>query len=132
VSKGEDLAKLSETESGLEKILNTQRAKYGFTWMSLISYEGLSLCQAGIDEPFEVSALLPFWISNGYDIARAAHLEHGMGFICLVPKRGEHLLLIQDFVHNEQQFIVLIATPKLPKGTAGVLKEICSELSNLL
>lgn len=100
--------------------------------MMLIGSDGLALSQSGIAEEFEISALLPSWVTSGYDIAHAAHLEHGMGFICLVPKRGEHLLLIRDFVHNGSQFIVLIATPKLPKGTAGVLKGICSELSDRL
>ena len=119
-------------ESKLEEILNSLRTQHGFTWVSLISSEGLSLCQSGIDEQFELSALLPSWVKSGHDIAQAAQLEHGMGFVCLVPKQGSHALLIQDFVHNEHQFIVLIATAKLPQKTSIVLKGICDDLSKLL
>jgi len=119
-------------ESKLEQLLNTVRNQHGFTWMALISSEGLSLCQSGIDEQFELSALLPSWVKSGHDIAQAAQLEHGMGFVCLVPKQGSHAFLIQDFVHNEQQFIVLIATAKLPQRTSIVLKDMCDELSKLL
>ena len=98
----------------------------------MISSEGLSLCQSGIDEQFELSALLPSWVQSGHDIAQAAHLEHGMGLVCLLPKKGSHALLIQDFIHNEQQFIVLIATAKIPPKTSFVLKVICDDLSKLL
>ena len=119
-------------ESKLEQSLNSLRSQYGFSWMALISSEGLSLSQSGIDEQFELSALLPSWVQSGHDIAQAAQLQYGMGFVCLVPKQGSHALLIQDFEHHEHQFIVLIATAKLPKKTTTVLKDICNDLSKLL
>ena len=119
-------------ESKLEQFLNGLRSEHGFTWMSVISSEGLSLNQSGIDEQFELSALLPSWMQSGHDIARAADLEYGMGFVCLIPKQGSHALLIQDFMHNDEQLIVLIATAKLPSRPALVLREICNDLCKLL
>jgi len=119
-------------ESKIEKFLSSFREKFGFVWIVLVSDEGLALSQSGIEEQFELSSLLPSWVQSAHDIARSAQLEHGMGLVCLVPKKGSHALLLQDFIHGGERFIVLIATPKLPPKAAAVVRDICAELGALL
>jgi len=116
----------------LEKYLDQLRSESGFIWVSVINNEGLALCQSGTEEPFELAALLPSWICNGKDIARAAQMESGMGLICLVPKRGSHALLLRNFEVNNENYILLIATSKMPPKIATTLNNICHKLTEFI
>ncbi|PCI45497.1 MAG: hypothetical protein COB41_01355 [Proteobacteria bacterium] len=116
----------------LQEYLNKQRETFDFKWLTVVNAEGLTVCDSGIDEQFELAALLPDWMDTSHQLAKAAKLENGMGLICLVPKSGGYLLLMRDFeVHGERIFL-LIATPKIPAKAASVVKAICNAVEKSL
>lgn len=100
--------------------------------MMVANHEGLAICQSGTDEQFELPALLPGWVRNGQEIARAAHLEAGMGLICLVPNSGQYLLLVRGFEVAGNDYILMIATPKLPPKTTRAVDALCGEIAKEL
>lgn len=116
----------------LEEYLAQLCEDYGFAWISITNHEGLALSQYGIDEPFELAALLPDWVSNGDQIASAAKMDSGMGLICLVPKRGAHALLLRSFISGDSEYILFIATRKMPPKAVSTLSEICNKLCDYL
>lgn len=116
----------------VKESLDRLKDENGFTWMMVANHEGLAICQSGTDEQFELPALLPGWVQNGQDIARAAHLEAGMGLICLVPNEGKYLLLVRGFVANGNDYILMIATPKLPPKTTRAMDDLCGEIGKAL
>lgn len=112
--------------------LDRLKDEHGFTWMMVANHEGLAICQSGTDEQFELPALLPGWVQNGQDIAKAAHLEAGMGLICLVPNEGKYLLLVRGFEARGSGYILMIATPKLPAKTTHAMDALCGEIAKEL
>lgn len=116
----------------LQDYLSEQRETFHFKWITVVNTEGLTVCDSGIYEQFELAALLPNWMDTSHQLAKAAKLESGMGLICLVPKSGGYLLLMRDFEVRGERMFLLIATPKIPAKAAGVVKTICDEITNLL
>ena len=112
----------------LQDYLNAQRESLQFKWLTVVNAEGLTVCDSGIEEQFELAALLPDWMDTSHQLAKAAKLENGMGLICLVPKSGGYLLLMQDFLVQGERMFVLVATPKIPAKAATVVKNICDEV----
>ncbi len=112
----------------LQEYLNTQRESFQFKWLTVVNAEGLTVCDSGIEEQFELAALLPDWMDTSHQLAKAAKLENGMGLICLVPKSGGYLLLMRDFLVRDERMFVLVATPKIPAKAAAVVKKICNDV----
>jgi|GEM_PF-6788279 len=118
---------------GIQECMDHMLVEHDFVWISLIGEDGMALCQAGIDEQFELAARLPTWVQSGHDIARAARMESGMGLLCLVPRQGSHALLMRDFsVERRGSFILLIATKRMPPRTATVLQDLCDRMVEFL
>lgn len=108
----------------IQQYLDQKCVELNLKWLTVVSGEGLTMCSSGIDEQFELAALLPEWMDTGRKLAASAQMEHGMGLACLVPRSGDFLLLVRDFsLHNERMFL-LIATPKIPPKAAKVMAEI--------
>jgi len=116
----------------LQDYLNEQKEIFQFKWVTVIGSDGLTICSSGIDEQFELAALLPNWMDTSHNLAKAAHLENGMGLICLVPKSGGYLLLMRDFKVRDERMFILVATPKIPARAAHVVKSICDEVAKSL
>ena len=116
----------------LQKYLDEQCEIFQFKWVTVISSDGLTICSSGIDESFDLAALLPHWMKTSHELARATKLEQGMGLICLVPESGSHLLLMKDFELTGERILILIAAPKMPKKAAKTVKKICVEIEKLL
>jgi len=116
----------------LQDYLSEQCDSLGLKWLMVIGADGLTVCSSGIDEQFELAALLPDWMDTSHNLAKAAHLENGMGLICLVPKSGGYLLLMKDFEVRGERMFILLATPKIPAKAVRVVKEICSHVASAL
>ncbi len=108
----------------IQQYLDQQCAELNLKWLTVVSGEGLTMCGSGIDEQFELAALLPDWMDTGHKLAHSAQMEHGMGLACLVPRSGDFLLLVRDFTINDERMFLLIATPKIPPKAAKVMAEI--------
>ncbi len=103
-----------------------------FLWVEIANSEGLSICEAGADELAELAARLPGFLKSGDDIAKAAQLGHGMGFMLLMPKRGHYALLMRSFDVRDQSFMLVVGTAQLPAKPKQVLDGICKEVSGYL
>ncbi len=116
----------------IQDYLNKQREALQLKWLTVIGADGLTICSSGIDEQFELAALLPDWMDTSHDLAKAAKLENGMGLICLVPKSGGYLLLMRDFQARGERVFLLVATPKIPAKAVQVVRNICDEVAQAL
>lgn len=103
-----------------------------FLWIEVTNNEGLSICEAGSDELTELAARLPGFLKSGDEIAKAAQLGHGMGFMLLMPKRGSYALLMRSFEVRDQSFTLVVGTAQLPSKPRQVLDEICKETGGYL
>ncbi|MDX8383967.1 MAG: hypothetical protein R8M45_07790 [Ghiorsea sp.] len=116
----------------IQDCLDNYCTELNLRWLTVVNSEGLTVCSSGIDERFELAALLPEWMDTSHKLATAASMEQGMGLICLVPKAGGYLLLMRDFEVKHQRMFLLMATPKIPPKSAKTLDEICQTLRNAL
>lgn len=116
----------------LQDYLNEQCESLGVKWLTVIGADGLTICSSGIDEQFELAALLPDWMDTSHKLAKAAKLENGMGLMCLVPKSGGYLLLMRDFEVRGERMFILVATPKIPAKAADTIKGMCNQVESLL
>jgi len=116
----------------LKERLDEIRNEYGFSWIEVVNGEGLSLCEVGSEELPELAARLPAFLEGGDDIAKAAKLGHGMGFMLLIPKKGAYALLMRSFEVRQESFVLVVGTAKLPSKASQVLEGICADVSNHL
>lgn len=116
----------------LKDRLNEIRNEHAFSWIEIVNDEGLSLCEVGSEELPELAARLPGFIQSGDDIAKAAKLGHGMGFMLLIPKKGGYALLMRSFEAQQGNFVLVVGTAKLPSKARKVLEEICADVSEFL
>lgn len=106
--------------------------EYGFSWIEVVSGEGLSICEVGAEELPELAARLPSFLETGDEIAKAAHLGHGMGFMLLIPKKGAYALLMRSFEVRQNPFMIVAGATKLPPKPNQTLQEICEDIAQFL
>lgn len=106
--------------------------EYGFAWIEVVNEEGLSICEVGAEELPELAARLPSFLESGDEIAKAAHLGHGMGFMLLIPKKGAYALLMRSFEVRQNPFMIVVGTTKLPSRPNNTLEEICTDIAQFL
>ena len=116
----------------LKKRLSALISEHEFLWIKIVNEEGLSVCEVGAEELPELAARLPGFLEGGDQIAKAARLGHGMGFMLLIPKRGAYALLMRSFDVRQESFVLLVGTAKLPRKSKQVLESICTSISGYL
>ena len=116
----------------LRERLHELMSDYGFSWIEVVSKEGLSICEVGAEELPELAARLPSFLESGDEIAKAAHLGYGMGFMLLIPKKGAYALLMRSFEVRQNPFMIVVGTPKLPSKPNQVLEGICADVARFL
>jgi len=116
----------------IQQYLNQQCTKHNLKWLVVVNAEGLTVCGSGVEEQFELAAMLPGWLDTSHSIAKAAKLEKGMGLICLVPRSGSFLLLTRDFEVKGERLFLLMAAPKIPQSAVKTLEGICQALKDNL
>lgn len=116
----------------LKSYLQATLDKNDFLWIEVANSEGLSICEAGADELAELAARLPAFLKSGDDVAKAAQLGHGMGFMLLMPKRGSYALLMRSFEVRDQSFMLVVGTANLPSKPKHVLDGVCKEVGAFL
>jgi len=116
----------------LKTSLAEMLAGHGFLWIEVANSEGLSICEAGAEELPELAARLPGFLKCGDEVARAAQLGHGMGFLLLMPKRGSYALLLRSFDVGDESFMLVVGTAQLPSKPKQVLDGICQEVGRYL
>jgi len=116
----------------LKTRLTEMLGDHGFLWVEVANSEGLSICEAGADELPELAARLPGFLKSGDEVAKAAQLGHGMGFLLLMPKQGSYALLLRSFEVRDESFMLVVGTAKLPSKPKQVLDEICKEVGHYL
>jgi hypothetical protein len=116
----------------LKERLGDLITEHEFLWIKIVNEEGLSVCEVGSEELPELAARLPTFLENGDEIAKAARLGHGMGFMLLIPKRGAYALLMRSFDVRQESFVLLVGTAKLPRKSKQVLESICASVSSYL
>lgn len=115
----------------IQTYLDQKCEELSLKWLTVVSGKGLTMCSSGIDEQFDLAALLPEWMDTGHKLAQAAQMD-GMGLVCLLPRSGDFLLLMRDFVYHDEPMFILMATPKIPQKSAKVMNEICQFLQDNL
>lgn len=106
--------------------------EHGFSWIEVVNDEGLSICEVGADELPELAARLPSFLETGDEIAKAARLGHGMGFMLLIPRKGAYALLMRSFEVRDNSFMIVVGTAKLPPRPNHILEGICTDIAAFL
>lgn len=116
----------------LRERLHELMGEHGFSWIEVVNKEGLSICEVGAEELPELAARLPSFLETGDEVAKAAHLGHGMGFMLLIPKKGSYALLMRSFEVRSNPFMIVVGTAKLPSRPNQILEGICADIAQFL
>lgn len=116
----------------LRERLHELMGEHGFSWIEVVSMEGLSICEVGAEELPELAARLPSFLESGDEVAKAAHLGYGMDFMLLIPKKGSYALLMRSFEVQLNPFMIVVGTTRLPSKPNQVLTGICAEIAQFL
>lgn len=116
----------------LKERLGELLKEHAFAWIEVVNGEGLSIGEAGADELPELAARLPSFLKAGDDVAKAAQLGHGMGFMLLIPKKGAYALLMRSFEVRQESFMLVVGTVKLPSKPSQVLEGVCADVAQFV